>query len=287
MAKRNYVIYLDESSKAGTFYSNFYAGALIKAEDRQPISEALAAKKDELNLFSELKWVKVTDQYLEKYLEFTEFFFEYVKSGRIRIRVMFSQNFHKPIGLTKEQQDLGYFILYYQMIKHAFGLKYCNPNALDRVYFQLLFDDVPHSSNKFEAFRSKLSNIPNLRDFEGSQIFIPKHGIAEIDSKSHTILQDLDIVLGAMHFRLNDLHRVKPNGSRRRGRRTIAKEKLYKRINKKIREIQPGFNIGVSTGTRNGYHDRWLQPYRHWLFIPKENRKDFAATKSSAPQVPT
>ncbi len=78
-------------------------------------------------------------------------------------------------------------------------------------------------------------------------------------------MQCLDIVLGSMAFRLNDMHKEKPEGQKRRGKKTIAKEKLYKHINKYIREIKPGFNIGISTGTNSGF-DKWEHPYRHWKF---------------------
>ncbi len=43
------------------------------------------------------------------------------------------------------------------------------------------------------------------------------------------------IVLGAMAFRLNNGHKEKPVGQNRRGKRTIAKEKLYKFIYSRIR----------------------------------------------------
>jgi hypothetical protein len=73
-----------------------------------------------------------------------------------------------------------------------------------------------------------------------------------------------------MQFRLNDSHKEKPEGARLRGKRTIAKEKLYKHINQRIRRIYPGFNIGVNTSTRNEPENRWRDPYRHWLFKPSE-----------------
>ena len=72
--------------------------------------------------------------------------------------------------------------------------------------------------------------------------------IAEVDSHEHSILQAVDVVLGSMQFRLNDFHRAKPPGQARRGKKTIAKEKLYKRISQRIRSIYPNFNIGISTG---------------------------------------
>lgn len=75
--------------------------------------------------------------------------------------------------------------------------------------------------------------------------------------------------LGAMYFRLNDLHLDKPAGSWKRGKRTIAKEKLYKYIHKRICEILPSFNIGISTGKGDFQNPAWELPYSHWRFIPK------------------
>ena len=71
-----------------------------------------------------------------------------------------------------------------------------------------------------------------------------------------------------MQFRLNDKHLEKPPGANQRGKRTIAKEKLYKHINKRIREIYPNFNVGVNTSDRGEVTNRWKDPYRHWIFKP-------------------
>ncbi len=66
--------------------------------------------------------------------------------------------------------------------------------------------------------------------------------------------------LGAMAFRLNDKHLVKPPGQVRRGKRTIAKEKLYKHILGRIRQLYPNFNIGESTGMQGDRANRWRTP---------------------------
>ena len=104
--------------------------------------------------------------------------------------------------------------------------------------------------------------------FSENNIFIRKEDIVEIVSHNHVVLQCMDIIMGAMQFRLNDKHLEKPSGQRRRGKKTIAKEKLYKHINKLIREIYPNFNIGISTG--GNLYERWEHPYRHWNFTPSE-----------------
>ncbi|MEN8833419.1 MAG: DUF3800 domain-containing protein [Pacificibacter sp.] len=282
MAKRHYIIYCDESSKKGAHFSNFYGGALIKAQDREAIEEALNSKKEELNLTGEIKWTKVTANYLEKYEEFMDFYFSFIESGRIKIRIMFTHNMYRPV-LNAEQQDLGYFLLYYQLVKHSFGIKYSNPNRIDRVYFSLLLDDLPDTKAKCDNFKTMLSEIPQTNGFRDMGIHIPKQQIAEVDSSKHVVLQGLDVILGSMHFRLNDLHKIKPVGAQRRGKRTIAKEKLYKRMNAQIRAIYPNFNIGNSTGQAKGPSDKWSHPYRHWRFKPKQHTIDETVVKGKAP----
>jgi hypothetical protein len=71
----------------------------------------------------------------------------------------------------------------------------------------------------------------------------------------------MDIILGAMAFRLNDLHKEKLDGSNKRGKRTIAKENLYKYILAEIRSFYPNFNIGITTGKtpREKNMERFLQ----------------------------
>jgi hypothetical protein len=73
-----------------------------------------------------------------------------------------------------------------------------------------------------------------------------------------------------MQFRLNDKHRARAPGVNRRGKRTLAKEVVYRHINARIRTLRPGFNIGISTGTDGDRANRWHHPYRHWRFVPEE-----------------
>lgn len=280
MAKRHYIIYSDESDRKGKYFANFFGGVLIKAEDREDIEARLSAKKVELNLNQEIKWERVTKNYLEKYKEFITYYFTFVATSRLRVRLMFTQNMHVPTGLTKEQLDEQYLRLYYQFYKHAFGIKYCNPNSLDRVFFHIFPDQLPESAVKIDAFKTRVSNIPNAYDMRGINVFIPRRHINDIDSSQHTILQGLDIILGAMCAQLNGKLYVKPNGASRRGKRTIAKEKLYRHINSEIQAITPRlFNVGTNTGAPNGPRDRWADPYRHWLFKPTEHEIDVTLAK--------
>lgn len=265
MGKKEYLIYADESHRKGKFFSNFYGGALINYKNKDKLNDLLQAKKNELGFNeNEVKWVKVTEQYLNKYIELINFFFGLIKNNKIKIRIMFRQNALVPLNLTQEQRSNEYFLLYYQFIKHAFGLDYCNSNKNNHVNIKLFFDKLPDGKKKNKEFKGHIYALNDF--FYNSNVHIYNEDIAEVDSKNHIILQCMDIILGSMNFRLNDLHKEKDPNTNKRGKRTIAKEKLYKIILKNIRDILPKFNVGVSTGTNGDYTRNWKDTYRHWCF---------------------
>ena len=112
--KKQYIIYADESYRKGKYFSNFYGGALLEYNKLEKINNDLNKKKEELKLYQEVKWTKVTEQYLDKYISLINYFFEYIKSNQIKIRIMFRQNALVPQNLTKEQEEKEYFLSIYQ-----------------------------------------------------------------------------------------------------------------------------------------------------------------------------
>jgi hypothetical protein len=146
-------------------------------------------------------------------------------------------------------------------------------------FYVIYFDRLPDTKEKSALFKSHITSLEKWPEFRRQRILIPEDQIAEVKSHNHVLLQCVDIVLGAIQFRLNDLHKVKPKGKWRRGKRTIAKEKLYKMINRRIRKIYPNFNIGITTGTNGDQENYWKHPYRHWLFRPRSYREDDSKTK--------
>lgn len=276
--KKQYLIYSDESYIKGKFFSNFYGGALVDYTQMQKISDILNQKKKELNLGNEIKWSKMSENYLNKYIEMINLFFSFIKSNKIKIRIMFKQNAYRFDKLSKEKYEKEYQLLYYQFIKHAFGLDYSVENENDSIDLKLYFDQLPDTKEKNDEFKEHILHLNEIFD---EHINIKKEDIVEINSKDHVIQQCMDIILGSINFKLNNLDKVKIEGANKRGRRTIAKEKLYKVILKNIREIYPNFNIGITTGIRGNIKNRWLDPYRHWLFKTKNSILDKTLTKNA------
>jgi hypothetical protein len=209
-----YIIYCDESASQGATFSHFYGGALIRAEHIDRVRKLIADKKNDFRLFGEVKWQKVSENYLAKYLELMDLFFDLIYEDIVKVRIMFTQNLYVPRNLTEEHREHEYFILYYQFIKHAFGLIYSG-NRRDPTRVRLLLDQLPDTEERCARFRGFVSSLTYNPDFRSAGIRIAAEDIVDVVSHEHNILQCLDIILGSINFRLNDLilqFRLERNG---------------------------------------------------------------------------
>lgn len=272
----HYLIYCDESDDKGRYYSNFYGGALLRVSDKDEIERRLNAAKGDY-IEHEFKWTRISPRTESSYITFVREVFAVVREGKLKIRVMFTQNVNQTAGSTYDEENR-FFMLYYQFLKHAFGLQYSTENYEDTCVVAVALDDVPDTREKFDNFKEYLSSLTTYPLFFNAHVSIPKTSISAVDSRKHVILQGVDVVLGAIQFRLNDKHLEKPVGARRRGKRTLAKERVYKQVSTLIREIYPNFNIGESTGERHRA-ERWGHPYAHWKFVPAGSIKDLSRAK--------
>lgn len=281
--EKEYILFCDESDKDGPFFSNFYGGLLVGATQYQPVTNRLNECKAALHLHGEVKWQKVTASYLAKYQMLIAAFFEEVGANRVKVRIMFTHNARQPTGLTVEQRRLGYWLLYYQFVKHAFGFAYMPRASVDR-WLRIYFDRFPDTGEQATRFKGYVEGLRHSAEFREARLRLRREDITEVASHDHVLLQCLDIVLGSVCFRLNDKHKAKVPGSRRRGSRTIAKDELRKFILKQLHAIRPKFNIGITTG--GGIAERWEAPYRHWCFQPSEFEFDSRKTKRGARKSP-
>ncbi len=147
-----YVIYCDESIAKGAKFSNFYGGLLVRSGDLQNAEMALAEVRAKQNLLGEIKWQKITAAYKDKYIAFIDAFFDLVANNRVKVRIMFTQNMFCRPTLTRSQKDNSYFPLYYQFLKHSFGLQY-HDNRDESTLVRLYLDQLADEPNKAMAFR--------------------------------------------------------------------------------------------------------------------------------------
>lgn len=266
----DYLIYCDESLSKGQFFSHFYGGALVRSKDYAEVKEALDAKKYELNLLGEIKWTKVSANYIEKYKEMMNLYFKFIKEGKIKVRIMFQATDQ----IVHERSDaMQYHLLYYQFIKHAFGLPYKDEYSDEAVHLKLFFDEIPDTKEQNDDFKAHLCYLQELQKFKKANIKIQHDDISEIDSHKHSIQQCMDIILGSMAFRLNNLHLEIPEGANAPGKKTKAKEALFNHILELIQNANgvKAFKIKENTEPDTAKY-RWTTPYRHWRFVPAKLR---------------
>ncbi|TAE02079.1 MAG: hypothetical protein EAZ97_02775 [Bacteroidetes bacterium] len=266
MKNMRYYIWCDESVKNGKLFSDFYGGILVNSKDFETIKTVLEAEFALSKLGTELKWTKINEFQAEGYMHMMDVFFSYIELAQVKVRIMFTENRFQKMLVSKYERENKFHLLYYQFVKHAFGLKFIDHQ--ENSFLEFFFDKIPDKDEKNEIFKNYIFSLQRLPEFQKAKICIEPDAIAEVESHKHILLQCLDVVLGAMAFRLNKMHLEKPEGSKKRGRRTIAKEKVYKYILQKIKNIYPNFNIGISTGLQANKANLWIGTYRHWRFLP-------------------
>jgi Protein of unknown function (DUF3800) len=271
------IVYCDESSKKGPHFSNFYGASIVLSEHFHAVDSALRDCYDSLGLTCEIKWNNISPSTEERFRDFADAFFNKIESGHLKTRIMFTHNLFRPVGLTDEHVRHQYFLLYYQFIKNGLGFKYYQGTHGERE-IQLICDQFPHTGTQVEEFRRFLLGL-NRNCFNRNGLILRNENIGEAKSHDHLILQGTDLILGAVHFKLNGLDRAIPEGKRHRGKKTRAKERVYKHILERIWRIYPNFNIGISTGDQGDFGNRWLHPYRHWKLVPKNHEIDETAVK--------
>ena len=263
-----YYIWCDESVKKGSLFSDFYGGVLVNSQDFEPIKNNLEKLFASFDFGTELKWTKINEYNSEAYFKMMDLFFEYIVANKLKVRIMFTQNSYKYTKENPYQKEHRYHLLYYQFVKHAFGMKFMEKDKEN--FIEFFFDRLPDKVEKNELFKNYIFSLQRLPEFQQAHLSIEPDAISEVDSHKHILLQCLDVVLGAMAFRLNKMHLTIPEGSKRRGKRTLAKEKVYKHILAHIKKIHPRFNIGISTGLNSEMANLWIFSYRHWRFLPNQ-----------------
>ena len=138
--------------------------------------------KADAQIFEEIKWTKTNAFTLPAYQQMMDAFFAFVADDLVKVRIMFRQNAHEALNLTTEQRDLGYFLLYYQFIKHAFGFQFSNPTD-EPIYLRPYFDELPDNALKCENFKNQIFALQSIWPFKQARVCIRRDDIVEVNSK--------------------------------------------------------------------------------------------------------
>ena len=186
-----------------------------------------------------------------------------IKNDKIKFRVLFTSKLfeYRPDDYQREH---GFFLLYYQFLKHIFGLSLSERNNTS-----IRIDKLPDKKKKVAMFINWISIKNNGLCYKE---------ITEVDSAKDDIMQIVDIILGSIQFKLNKQNEVKQdvvakNGTvvKRAGKRTEAKIKSWNLIKERIQNLPPKtqykfFSFGQTTGQARDLDRIRNDLYRHWMF---------------------
>lgn len=253
-----YTIVCDESTRKGKYFSYFYGGAIIKESKYQKLSEILCNFKNNFGL-NELKRTKITEVNYKYYIEVLDLFFTFVRSGDIKVRIMFSPNdqliTHIPHNLNET------FIKFYEVfIKDAFSIFY----AREDLSLRLIFDDLPETKVQCCKFKEHLIKKINTNNKPyANKVFIKSEDIEEVDSKKHIILQCVDVIVGLVDYFINT-----PPKEIKTTKRSQAKFKVWQKIHEFILQMNPNFDLCETT--KFIYSNKgWLDRYKHFVYHKK------------------
>ena len=194
MEKQIYNLYCDESrqdllaSADSITDTNRYCcigGVMIEASAREEIKVAIKKLQKKHNVFGELKWGTVSPSKIEFYMELVDYFFA---EERITFRtvVIDSTKINNEV-YNADDQELGYYKFYYQLLYH-----WVNQQYNYRIY----------TDQKTNGDRMRLRELRNILNNSYNHV-TPIESIQAIDSSESVILQLENILMGAVGYKYN------------------------------------------------------------------------------------
>lgn len=271
-----YEIWADEAWTHGgqlSRYWCFFGGVMGPQDALERLDSELAKVKASFGLQGEVKWEHVRGRNLNAYRAFVDVLFTLLPTTDLRYRQVFLDRTLVKVDIQGNRVDLSdldlQYKIYYQFLKHAFGVKHlpaAPPGSRHRVLIRL--DD--HSSQRhkaeLESFVRNLASMFHRPDLE--------FDVAFRNSKKSNRLQICDLLIGAAGSHGNKMHDRRKPGQRGMSDKQKWRLEMAKYIYNRLRAFDAAergsraFNWFESTGW-NGRPDAMLsQKLRIWKFRP-------------------
>lgn len=273
-----YEIFADEawthSSKPLNRYWCFFGGIFGKQSDLDRLDTQLRRIIADHSHKGEIKWSSLTPRNLPVYQELTDALFLGVRSGGVKYRQMFLDRSYvwRPRHHETDSSELtGQFKLYYQFLKHAFGIQHI-PRSETRDTSILVRLDR-HSSQqhtlKLQQFAGSLPDILERPDLTVSVTFR--------DSRRVPRLQIADVLMGAAGSYGNKMHLLRLGERRGMSEKQRIRLGLCKHIYNNLRAIveedreMSAFNWFETTGRDGNWENAFHHKVRIWKFKPRHH----------------
>lgn len=231
-------IYCDESRQTADRYM-VIGGIITTRQNEQPFSEAMSLYRQSNNMYSELKWTKVSDQKQKEYFALIDLFFSLNRAFHFKAIVIDTQELdHKRYN--KSDSELGFYKLMYQFLLHSFG-SYLQPDDKCIIFL----DQRTTSHYKLSTLCAILNN--GLRKKYG----FPNPPISNIqaqDSKKSDLVQIADILMGAIGYeRTGRTRPAEQSGVKFYWRNILPKKPGWSTCSNRLRVVFDTFPFGIST----------------------------------------
>ncbi len=257
-------------------YWCFYGGIFGAEADIDRLETALMAVRAAAQRPGEVKWASVSSQNVRYYNDLLDAFFEHLRVHDLHYRQFFTSREHIAVRDTDERETMSdldvQFRLYYQFLKHCFGLQHLPP-ASTAAPHQILLRLDEHSSAKHRnrlmdhAGRLPTRFQPARNDLRIQTTFVR--------SQDFLRLQVCDLLMGAAGSYGNKKHEERKPGKRGMHETQRVRFELAQRIYNDLRAISctergtKAFNWFESTG-RETQQDGLTHKVRIWKFLPRQ-----------------
>jgi Protein of unknown function (DUF3800) len=272
LSSAQYVIYSDESHTHDKElqHGRFYGGCLLPSAERQRLNERIATEMLRCGLIGELKWQKLNHRNYTRMRDVLDVFFDLVEANIVRLRVMWLPVRENPTQDVEFRRH-GYLELYSHFVIVGFGLEHHGESH--DVHIEFLPDALPESPSKRRTFVENLLTVHATKYKRNCRFKIIR--VSEVDSKKHALLQCVDVIIGALAFKMNDNRLRYPAAAPTN--RLEACILLGSHVVERIRRIHAArcpsrYQLRESTwpgSDENGViHQeyKWAFPYRQWRF---------------------
>lgn len=191
-------IFCDESRQSKDRFM-ILGGIILPQENIDEFNSTMEAFRTKHNMHAELKWSKVSNQKINEYKAFVDYFFALNNTDKIHFHSLIIDNHkvnHKKYN--KGNKELGFYKFYYQLLLHSFGKEYSKHNAR-------LIVTLDHRTTSYKL--STLLLVLNKGIKKRYNIdYSPFVSVEPKDSKKSQLLQINDIIIGAVGFQKNGYH---------------------------------------------------------------------------------
>ncbi len=277
-----YEIYADEAWTHGgeppNRYWRIYGGIFGVQSNLDRLDTRLRSVIAAYGVRGEVKWGKLNAINYDCYVHLANLIFDEIEEGNVKYRQMFLDRSYVWVpkrGDPEETELTIQFKLYYQFLKHAFGLQYVprdpNDDQID-LYVRLDSHTSQRHTDQLRSFAGAFPRILNRRDFSVRVTF---HNSSKVPR-----LQICDLLMGAAGSYGNRMHKKRRAGQRGMTQKQQLRLNFCKHIYQRLRQIDAAergskaFNWFETTGLDGTVENLFHHKVRIWKFIPKRHVRD-------------